>query len=237
YDLDNEVHEVRALVSRGVDGLVLVGTSHREDVYRLLQHKSIPYVNTWSFHHDAPHPCVGFDNRQVAFRITQYLLDLGHRRIGAISGILKDNDRASERVAGINQALADRGQTMPPEWLIERRYSVSSGRAAFRQIMSIGTRPTAIICGNDVLAFGAVIEAQAMGFNIPSDISITGFDDLELSSQISPSLTTAHVPVEDMGRAAAEYLLARIDDIITPERTELEVRLIVRETTGPVATP
>ncbi len=234
YDLANEIREARALVSRGVDGMVLVGTSHRDEVYSLLKHKSIPYVTTWCFDLTSPHPCVGFDNRGAAFRITRYLLDLGHRRIGVISGILKDNDRASERVAGIQEALAERGLTLRADWLLEGHYSITSGRTALRQMMSRPTRPTAVVCGNDVLALGAILEAQALGIAIPGMVSITGFDDLDLASQIAPALTTAHVPVKEMGEIAAEYLLATIQGGLMPEYNELEVELVVRQTTGPV---
>ncbi len=232
YSLDQEEHEIRTLVSRGVDGLVLIGTSHRAPVYELLRRKSIPYVNTWTFDPRGPHPCVGFDNRQVAGRIARYLLDLGHRRIAMISGVTLDNDRASERVAGVERTMSDQGLLLQADWLIERPYSIVDGRTAFHHLMSSGPRPSAVICGNDVLALGAVFEAEAMGVDVPGDVSITGFDDLELASHISPSLTTARVPVEHMGIAAADYLISRISGRTFPERTELEVQLVVRETTG-----
>ena len=102
-----------------------------------------------------------------------------------------------------------------------------------RQMLAAPNPPTAVICGNDVIAFGAIFEARAQGIRVPEALSIVGFDDLDLASQIDPSLTTMHVPSERMGKSAAEYLLARLAGEDPPNATELEASLIVRGTTAP----
>ena len=101
-----------------------------------------------------------------------------------------------------------------------------------RRLLNLGRPPTAIICGNDVLAYGAVIECQDVGLEVPADVSVAGFDDLPMSRHIRPTLTTMHVPSEEMGRRAAEYLIARLMGNDTPEHIELEVSLIVRGSTA-----
>ena len=97
YDYAREQREVQSLVERGIDGLILVGEQRNQAVYRLLENKRVPYVTTWIFHEDSPHPCVGFDNHQAAYQVASYLLDIGHRDIAMVAGIREGNDRAAAR--------------------------------------------------------------------------------------------------------------------------------------------
>jgi LacI family transcriptional regulator len=149
-----------------------------------------------------------------------------------LAGMTRDNDRAIARVQGAREALAAAGIPLPQEWLVERSYGIAAARDGFRCLMATQPRPTAIICGNDVLAIGAILEASKMGLQVPRDLSIVGFDDLELASQMSPSLTTVRVPSEDMWRTAADHLLAAIAGEAHPLQTEVELSLIARESTG-----
>ena len=93
--------------------------------------------------------------------------------------------------------------------------------------------PTALLCGNDVLAFGALLEAQKMGIAVPKTLSIVGFDDQEMARHLQPALTTVHVPTEQMWNAAADRLIAALARLPVPAATEVEVELLVRESTGP----
>lgn len=233
YDPDHAMRHARSLLSRGVDGLMLIGQSQREEMFELIRAKDLPYVTTWTYNPDGPHPSVGFDNKLAAYRLTRYLLEIGHHDIAMIAGHSVQNERAQNRIAGVREALADWGVELPPGRLVERAYEIAEGRDAMRMLMAAPARPTAVVCGNDVLAMGALFEAQAMGLNVPADVSIGGFDDLPLVAHLSPPLTTMAVPSELMGRKAAEYLLARFAGAAVPDNTELEVGLIVRETTAP----
>lgn len=232
YAPTEELREAQALVSRGVDGIMLVGTRHDSGLYRLLAAKAIPFVNGWTYSADAEYPCIGFDNHRAATRIADYLLTLGHRRIGMVAGETRHNDRAEARVLGVRAALAERGLDLPPEYLIEQPYGIREGREALRQLWRLHERPTAVIGGNDVLAFGVLLEAIAQGIPVPRTLSVTGFDDLPLASHIQPPLTTVHVPSAELGTLAAEYLLARIAGQQPLARQELEVNLVVRATTA-----
>ncbi|HZS84948.1 MAG TPA: LacI family DNA-binding transcriptional regulator [Stellaceae bacterium] len=233
YDRARERSEVAALLERGVDGVMLVGGDHDPAVYRLLAGKRVPFVNTWVYETASGRPCVGFDNRRAAMRMTDYLLDLGHRRFAVIAGVTLHNDRAAERVLGVQAALAARGIALTPAQIIERPYALAEGRDALRLLMRQKEPPTAIICGNDVLAIGALLECLAANIAVPGEISIAGFDDLELASHIQPGLTTLRVPSAGMGRRAAEYLVSRLDGRTVPDCVELDVELIVRGTTAP----
>lgn len=233
YDPTLELKEVTMMLSHGVDGLMLVGGEHHPDLIPLIEEKNIPFVETWTL--TRHHPCVGFDNAEAARRLTEYLLDIGHTRIGVIAGQTGNNDRARERVAGVRESLGRRGLKLASEWLIERPYRILDGRLAMKSLLSSGERPTAVICGNDQLAHGAMIEALSYGLSIPDDISVTGFNDLDYAAYLAPPLTTMRVPAEEIGRMAGDYLLGRINREAVLAITEVDVSLIVRSSTGPIS--
>jgi len=232
YDLEEELNEVKMLLRQGVDALLIVGSQHDPALLKLLNEKRVPYVNCWAWHPDPSQPYIGFDNRKAARTMADYLLDLGHADLAVIAGQTANNDRARDRVLGIKDAIEARNLTLATEKIIERSYSVKQGRDAMRQLLKMGELPTAVLCGNDILAMGAVVECQSSGIKIPAEISITGFDDLEMSSQIIPALTTVYVPSAEMGESAAEYLVAQIRQESLELPAEIETKLMVRETTA-----
>ncbi|MFZ9037992.1 MAG: LacI family DNA-binding transcriptional regulator [Gammaproteobacteria bacterium] len=232
YDLAEELNEVKMLLRQGVDALLLVGSQHDPALLQLLAEKGVPYVNCWAWDSNSPQPYIGFDNRKAARKIADYLLDMGHVDLAVIAGRTENNDRASDRVLGIRDAIEARNLRLAPEKIIERSYSLKQGREAMRQLLQMDRLPTAVLCGNDILAMGAVAECQSSGIRIPDEISIAGFDDLDMSSQIKPALTTIHVPSAEMGEDAAEYLVAQIRQEPLAPPVEMGTRLMVRETTA-----
>ena len=117
--------------------------------------------------------------------------------------------------------------------MLERRYDIAESRAAFRELMACPEPPTAVLCGNDVQGFGALLEAQHGGIRIPEEVSVVGFDDLDLSRHLKPGLTTIRVPTQEMWCRAADMLFARLDGRDTPRAVEIETSLILRGSTGP----
>jgi len=235
FDAEVEARVTRALIERGVDGLVLLGATHHPSVMRMLDTQQIPYVLTWALDASGRHPCVGFDNRAAAIRVASYLLDLGHRDFAMISGITSGNERATERLEGVRQALSDRGITLAADRVVEKPYTLSAGRDGLREMLRGAPRPSAVICGNDVLAIGALAECHAQGIAVPREISVTGFDDLEMSAVVTPGLTTVHFPTAELGTFAAQHLLARLAGKPFEARIELPVELVVRGSTAPPA--
>ena len=233
YDVRQERDQVHNLVTAGAEGLMFMGETHLPEVYRLLQSRRVAYVNTGVYRPGSEHPSVGFDNREAAMHATRFLLSLGHRRIGMIAGIRKENDRATNRVIGVRDALAERGLDLPDAWLVERPYDTAAGRDGFRLLMQRRPRPTAILCGNDVLGFGALLEAPRIGVDIPGDVSVVGFDDLDLASHLQPTLTTMRVPTDEMGRRAADYLIGCLGREPVMEATRIDVSLVARDSTAP----
>ncbi len=233
YDLEAEAKVVSALVERGVDGVVLVGLDHSPDLHRLLAKAAIPVELTWATDASRIHYSLGFSNRLAAASVAQHLMALGHRDFAMISGRTTSNDRARERIAGVREALAARGLELPERRVLETPFGIPAGRVALGRLLDSGERFTALVCGNDLLAIGALLEAAARGIAVPGRLSVTGFDDIELAGEFSPALTTVHIPVADIGRIAAERMLARIGGGEVPKSHEIPVHLVVRESTAP----
>ena len=233
YDLGREEERARVLIERGVEALVLIGDTHQPTLYRLLETTGLPYVNTYVYQADGAHPCIGFDNRLATAQITEFLLGLGHRIFGMISAATAGNDRAAERVAGVRTTLERHGLRLAPDAVYQCPYSIASGREGFRYLRSLDTSPTAVVCGNDVLAIGALIEARALGVRVPEDVSIVGFDNLEFAAHLEPPLTTIDVPAKEMGESAADFLVRRVTGQAVNQAIHLEPKLIVRRTSGP----
>lgn len=207
YDPLREFEQIQSLLSRGVDGLLLIGTARPQRTYSLLKRQGVPVIIAWSYGTDTDYPCVGFDNRAAAIDLANCILDFGHRDIAMIAGIRRGNDRAADRIEGVREALATRGLILPPDHLIEAPYNLEDAALAMETLLALPNRPTAIICGNDVLAAGALVHAKHAGVSVPEDVSVVGFDDIDLASVTDPPLTTLHVPHRRMGQAAAELLL------------------------------
>lgn len=234
YDLDAELKVVSALVERGVDGIVLVGLDHSPELQRLLAKAGIPCELTWATGAGRQHYSLGFSNRRAAADITRHLLDLGHEAFAMISGLTENNDRARERVAGVREALAAHGLSLPPARLKEVPFGIPQGRAAFAALLEGGAPPfTALVCGNDILALGALLEAAARRIAVPRQLSVTGFDDIDLAAEFSPGLTTLRIPVAEIGRLAAERMLARLGGTEVARSQEVAVDLVVRGSTAP----
>ena len=117
---------------------------------------------------------------------------------------------------------------------MQRPYAMSAGRDALRTLMKQVNRPTAVVCGNDVLATGALLEATHAGLRVPEDVSITGFDDLDLvlAKEIPPGLTTVHAPLVEMGQITAQYFLKDVGGDDEAIHLELPAELVVRGSTG-----
>ena len=239
YDLDREYREARLLVEQGAEGLVLIGNLHRPELISLLKTFNIPHVHTYVHDPNNDSPTVGFDNAAAAAKATKFLIQLGHVNFAVLTGPLFENDRTSERLRGVNDALANSHIKLDPESIYESSYSIAAARKATAKILANKTkkRPTALICSNDVLALGAVLECESSDLHVPNDISIIGFDNLELSTHHTPNLTTLHVPAREMGASAAQTVLEMIEGQTTVSHITVPVDLITRDSTAPPSKP
>ena len=231
YDPDVEAEQVRALVARGVDGLLLIGHDREAEVYEFLSARKVPFVIAWAY--SAERPSIGFDNAGAMGELAERALAMGHRRIGVISARTEGNDRARERVEGILEAARRHDIGPAAITVIETDYGIDEGSSAFDRLVERDDPPSLIFCGNDVLAAGALRRAGERGLSVPGDISITGFDDLELARLVTPRLTTVHVPHRQMGRAAAEALIAMTEGRWEGQGLCLPTEIVEGETLAP----
>ncbi len=184
YDLDREYAMVRKFLEHRVDGVALVGLEHSEATRRLIEQQSIPTLAIWNFAAESDLPCVGSDNRLAGRLATEHLLELGHRDIGLIFPATQGNDRASHRLSATLEALAEQGITLPETRKSEAPYSVSQAKQAALDLLAESPRPTALLCGNDVIAQGALYAAQNLGMEVPRDLSIIGIGDFKCSATL-----------------------------------------------------
>lgn len=233
YDLDLEFQQVRKFVERGVDGLILVGHAHHPELERFLTRQGVPFIHTFVYSAETHGTCVGSDNHKALMRLTDYLADLGHVRFGVIAQSTANNDRAERRLQGIRDALATRGLAVRPQHFATGEWTVAEGRALFRKLMASTPKPTAIICGNAYLSVGAMLEALASGVRVPEELSIVGYDDIEIMSHLPVPVTTIRVPGEAVGLTAAQLLLARVEGEALDIPFEFEAEIIVRQSSGP----
>ena len=229
YDLNAELDLVRALQQRGVDALVLVGAEHHAQLWKIAKDWRKPTILTWAC--DQRLPSVGFDNHAIAVMATRHLLDLGHRRIGMISGHPEHNDRARARIEGLRATLTAAGCSFPKDRISLQAMKMSGGRLGLIELLKAKKPPTAIVCGNDLLAAGALLEAQRQGLVIPRDLSICGIDNHELGEQINPGLTTVSLPTQELGQIAAAQILASLSGEPIAHQSMLSFELLVRGST------
>lgn len=234
YDPKVEHEQIRTLVARGADGLLLIGHARDAEVYAYLEKHQIPSLVAWSYDPHMHPPSVGFGNAAAMGELAQSVISVGHRRIAMISGITQGNDRAQARVEGVRKAMADNGLDANALTLIETSYEIDKGAEAFGQLMAQSPRPTVVMCGNDVLAVGALRQAEKLGIQIPEQVSVTGFDDIELAEIVTPALTTVHVPHREMGRKAARELIAMVEGKSEGRSLCIDTRLVNR---GSLAKP
>lgn len=165
--------------------------------------------------------------------LTAHLTRLGHRRIGVIAG--PDNWLASEaRLAGHASALAEAGVLPSPELVRATEPTTRHGYQAANALLDLPQRPTALIGFNDKAAVGALTAAAQRGLRVPDDLSIAGFDDIDLAQATSPMLTTVRQPLAEMGRMAVSLLIRLLDGHrVDALHVELATELVVRGSTGP----
>lgn len=231
YNLEVETRQIRTLLERGIDGLMLVGHQRRAEIYRQLKEAGVPYVCTYMIDRSQG-LCVGYDNAAGTRRVVEYLTQLGHRQFGIITSPTYNNDRIAARFRGAIEALEK--AALPAPEIVEAPYTIGDGRVALRTLMHRCPDATAVVCTTDLHAIGAVAEARSLGLAVPARLSISGFDDLDIVADIEPRLTTVHVPSREIGERVADMLIAIISGRPVTQVIELTAALVVRDSTAPV---
>lgn len=203
------LHDVRMFIERQkLFGVVLPpSVSEDERVADLLREIGCAYIRIASVPLDAEaHMIVGHD-RLGAQAMGEHLVGLGHTRIGFISG-LPSFRSSHERRGGFEDALTKAGVALDPDYVVQGAYTFDSGMACGEALLARQPRPTAIFAGNDEMAAGVLQAARRAGLSVPRDLTVVGFDDFQIAQAVWPPLTTIHVPTREVGRRAAEKLIA-----------------------------
>ncbi|RME46611.1 MAG: LacI family transcriptional regulator [Chloroflexi bacterium] len=212
-----------------VAGIIVSPTREAGTPFQSVLDDDIPVVTLDRRALDVETDAVLIDNVGATYNIVSHLIADGHRRIGAVIGT-SDITTGRERMAGFARALTAHGIEMLPELVIQVLPKEQQGFEATERLLDLSNPPTAIFTGNNLLTIGALKSIHSRNLTIPDDIALAGFDEMRWSSLISPGLTVVEQPTYELGQAAADLLLKRIDD---PSRSIHEVilnaRLIVRQ--------
>jgi LacI family transcriptional regulator len=214
------------------DGLILTPpiTDHAP-LLDSLRRNGVPFASIAPVH---PHGCIGamMREREAAAAMVAHLVALGHRRIAHILGDPR-HGAGIWRLAGYRDGLKHAGLKEDSAYMVQGQFSFESGVAAARQLLALRRRPSAIFAADDDMAIGAIWAANEAGLAVPADVSVCGFDDTTLATQVWPPLTTVHQPVREMARRATEELLRRTTGKGEAAMVEVDYQMCIRASTAP----
>ncbi len=231
---DREVSMLDHLMHGATDGALLVVPLESMAELRELQRFGLPFVVIDpSMPLDEEVPVVAAANWAGARKATEHLISLGHTHIGVITGH-RTWCASVDRLAGYHSALLAAGLPIMPEYVREADFWVEGGQRAAHELLALPSRPTAIFAMSDPMAVGVLHAARERGLEVPTDLSVVGFDDVEMASIVTPALTTVSQPLQEMGRLAVTLLYRQIYSLpLDANRVELSTKLIVRDSTAP----
>ncbi len=233
---DNNVKKqsnyINTLIAKQVDGIILISSGGDPDDLRPLIKNNMPVViadrNSQLDFADV----VLIDNEKAGYNVGNYLAQLGHKEIGCITGP-KHLSPNFERLVGFQQALMENKISLEQKNVIQGDFSIKSGDESFQRLFSINPKLTAIFTFNDLMAFGVMAAAKKKGLILPEDLSVVGFDDIELSSVVTPTLTTVSQPTKIIAETSVNLLIEKIEGerINESNRILLDAKLIERGST------
>jgi LacI family gluconate utilization system Gnt-I transcriptional repressor len=233
YSLDEEEALIGAFLAQRVCGLVLHNTAHTPRAVQIIRQAGIPIIETGDLVHNPLDMAISYSNFNASKEMTLYLAARGYKSIGFVCLATRNNLRAKERLKGYNAALTALGRARNPALVREVEGGLTSGAHAMTDMMQRAPEVDAIFFAGDVLAVGALFEAQRRNWKVPERIAIAGFDDLDILRHTVPRLTCLNLPRLEIGRRSAEAVLQRLrnDGPVMPGRLDLGFEIIQREST------
>ncbi len=224
------------LHNNSADGMIVLDGSMAEEFLRseTAGIAASPVVFACEWTDKLRYPSVRIDNHSGAAMAVRHLIDLGHCKIGHIAGPAH-NVLTTARREGFKAELKASGLKIRSEWDFDGDFSIEAGIQAAQSWFDLDNRPTAMFCASDEIAFGFISELNSRGIRVPDDVSVVGFDDIDIARHFIPPLTTIHQPRNDMGEMAARKLLANILGVASADQQDkllLPVELIVRKSTA-----
>lgn len=222
---------INLLITKRIDGMVLLGSNIPFDVSKEEQKNLPPMVMANEFAPELELPTVHIDNLTAAFNATHHLQKLGHKRIACITG--PDNmPLCHYRLQGYIQALRRTGGEILEEYIVRGDFTHESGAELAEILLTLPEPPSAIFCHSDVMALGAIWQARKMGLKLPEELSVIGFDNLNLAQYSEPALTTVKQPRYEIGRHSMLLLLEQLQGRWVSKGSRLlDAELIIRSST------
>lgn len=233
YDPLKEARAIELLLANRVEGLVLtVADEAASPMVDLLERERVPFVLVFNPPLRPGVSTVTVDNEAAARELVEHLIGLGHRRIAMIVGTFRASDRSALRRAGFEGALRRHG--LKPGAVVEVGFDSLDLTGPCRSLLSGRWPPSALFCSTDMLAMAAIRALKKLGLSVPGDVSVAGFDGISVGEWMTPQLTTAVQPAEDMGAEAFARLLGQIERDEAPRHVTLEHRLRLGESSAPI---
>ena len=237
YHVETEERLIKAMLMRRPEGVILTGGSHTPQTRAMLRAARVPVIETWDLPQEPIEHTVGFSNAEAAAAMVRHLHARGYRRIAFIGGTSNRDTRGADRRRGYSEAIRELGLSdsrvisfgQPP-------ISMAQGSEAMAQLVRQWPDVDAVVCVSDLSAFGALVECQRRGWQVPQRVAIAGFGDFEVAKNCHPRLSTVALDCEGIGRAAGELLLraieaARQGERLPPETVLIPFRIEPREST------
>ncbi|PNH87724.1 LacI family transcriptional regulator [Vibrio diazotrophicus] len=222
---------IRMLAEKRVDGILVMCSDLTQELSEMLEsHADIPKV-IMDWGPEASKADKIIDNSELGgYLATKYLIDRGHKDIACLSGHL-NKLACQERIAGFRRAMVEANLEVNDNWILEGNFECDTAVLAADKIIAMDKMPTAVFCFNDTMALGLMSRLQQKGVRVPDDISVIGYDNIELAEYFSPPLTTIHQPKRRVGKNAFEILLERIKDKEHERRIfEMHPEIVERDT-------
>lgn len=239
-DPDAELRQIRRLVANQVGGIVIAGSGFVDSATEAAVRSELELFTATGgrvaviSRHRLGVDCVLPDNAGGGRAIAAHLLDLGHRRIAILSG-WRGLTTIADRLSGVHQALTEHGLDPDSVPVVEVEFNREGGRDGARRITADHPDTTAVLALNDDMAIGCLSELRALGVSVPTRMSVTGFDDVAVAGDLSPSLTTVRLPMAEMGARALKLILKGPG--ARTRRQRMAAELVVRDSTAPAARP
>lgn len=235
YSAEREESQIEAMLRRRPEGIILTGGIHTDRSRRMLENAGIPVVETWDLPAKPIDQVVGFSNADAMSLLVKTLAAKGYRKFAYIGGTTERDTRGNQRRAGFQAAIAELG--LPEGRVVSfgvPPISMEQGAQAMGSVLSQWPDTEVAICVSDLSAFGALMECQRRGLEVPKDIAIAGFGNYEIAACCHPRLTSVDIQCYEIGRLAARKLINTIQNPEHPSRSELvltNIRVIEREST------
>jgi LacI family gluconate utilization system Gnt-I transcriptional repressor len=232
YSPEVELEHVVSFLGQRVAGLILTGTVHADRTYRLLERAGVPVVEVPVIGGRLIDMAVGYSNEEAAYSMVTHLARCGYRKVGLISTPTANDRLVQDRRSGYLRAVAKHRMARDPSLMIETHVGIVNGEKAFVELLSRHPDMDAVFCTADILAIGCMLEARRRGIDVPGDIGVAGYDDIELAQEFLPPLTTVRLQRYKIGATAAQMMLQRLQGEQPAKRAvDLGFEIVVRGST------